>query len=302
LFNKLKEHFEGLFERISTTELSGKSLEKMLDEFRLVLIENDIAYEVADYVCATLKQRLETTPTSRLGDKRKFAQSVLHDVLLEVLNAGGKVDLLDLVKKKRESKEPAIMVFVGINGTGKTTTIAKVARYLTRNNYTVVIACADTYRTGSIEQMETHAKRVGVKTIKHQYGADSAAVAFDTVNYARSHGINAVLIDTAGRIQTDKNLMKEMEKIVRISQADLVIFIGDSLAGNDAVSQAKEFSSYVKLNGAILTKLDADAKGGSALSIAYVIRKPVLFLGVGQGYDDLEVFDPERLATQMLKI
>ncbi len=302
MFNKLRDHLENLFDKISETELSGKPLEKILDEFRLVLIENDVAYEVAEHVCTTLKKRLEETPISRFGDKRKLAQSLLHDVLLEVLNTGEKIDLLELVKKKRESKEPVVMVFVGINGTGKTTTIAKVARYLVKNNCSVVVACADTYRTGSIEQMETHAKRVGVKTIKHQYGADSAAVAFDTVTYARSHGIDTVLIDTAGRIQTDKNLMKEVEKIVRVSQADLVIFIGDSLAGNDAVSQAKEFIQYVKVDGAILTKLDADAKGGSALSIAYVTKKPVLFLGVGQGYDDLEIFNPERLVTQILNV
>lgn len=282
MLEKLRAQIERIFDKISTTELSGKSLEELLEEFKILLVENDVAYEVAELICTELRKRLKETPAPRLGDRREVARSVLHNVLIDILNADDRVDLLEIIAGKREKKEPAVIVFVGINGTGKTTTIAKVARYLVKNGYSVVVACADTYRTGSIEQMETHAKRVGVRTIKHQYGGDAAAVAFDAVSHARSQGINAVLIDTAGRIQTDKNLMKEMEKIVRVSQADLVLFIGDALAGNDAVSQAKEFMKYVRIDGVILTKLDADAKGGSALSIAHVTQRPIVFLGVGQ--------------------
>jgi fused signal recognition particle receptor len=164
-----------------------------------------------------------------------------------------------------------------------------------------VVACSDTYRTGSIEQLEMHAKRIGVKSIRHDYGADAAAVAFDTINYAKSHGIDVVLIDTAGRMQTDTNLMKEIEKIARVTNPDLTIFVGDSLAGNDAVSQAKEFTRYVKIDGSILTKLDADAKGGSAISIAFITKKPEIFLGTGQSYDDLATFDPHSLVSRIIE-
>jgi fused signal recognition particle receptor len=146
-----------------------------------------------------------------------------------------------------------------------------------------------------------HAKRIGVKSIRHDYGADAAAVAFDTINYAKSHGIDVVLIDTAGRMQTDTNLMKEIEKIARVTNPDLTFFVGDSLAGNDAVSQAKEFTRYVKIDGSILTKLDADAKGGSAISIAFITKKPVIFLGTGQSYDDLATFDPHFLVSRIIE-
>lgn len=300
MFENLKKRIAGFVDKLSGTELSERSLEELLGEFKLVLIENDVAYEVAAQICARLKEQMKETPVPRFGDKRKSVRSALRDVLLEILKAGGEIKILELVREKRGLGEPAVIIFVGINGTGKTTTIAKVARYLVKNGCSVVVACADTYRTGSIEQLEEHARRVGVRTIRHQYGGDPAAVAFDAVSHAKSHGIDAVLIDTAGRIQTDRNLMKEMEKIVRVSQADLVMFVGDALAGNDAVSQAQEFIKYVRVDGTILTKLDADARGGSALSVAYITQKPVLFFGTGQGYDDLESFDPERLVDRMI--
>lgn len=197
-------------------------------------------------------------------------------------------------------REPCIIVFVGINGTGKTTTIAKVASFLLGKKYSLVLAGSDTFRAGAIEQLEEHAKRLGVHLIKHQYGGDAAAVAFDAVQYARVRGINIVLIDTAGRMQTNKNLLMEMEKIIRVVKPDMVLFIGDSLAGNDAVSQAEEFSKSVNIGGSILTKIDADAKGGAAISVAYITKKPILFIGTGQRYEDLEPFKPETIINRIL--
>ena len=255
------------------------------------------AHKLFDMVTA----KAETTPVSRFSDRRGMLKAALHEVLENVLDSGGKVDMVERVQGKRGTGQPSVMVFLGINGTGKTTTIAKVANFLQKKGFSVVVSCSDTYRTGSIEQLETHAKRIGVKSIRHDYGADAASVAFDTINYAKSHGIDVVLIDTAGRMQTDKNLMKEIEKIVRVANPDLTIFVGDALAGNDAVSQAKEFAKYVKIDGSILTKLDADAKGGSAISIAYVTRRPVIFLGTGQSYDDLTVFDPASLVNKIVE-
>lgn len=300
MFEKLRMNTSNFLDKLSKTEIKGKELDKLLEEFKLLLIQNDVALEVAEHICQMIKERVETTPVSRFADKEEILESILREVLKDVLNAGGKIDILEQLQKKRGTGQPAVIIFVGINGTGKTTTIAKVANFLQKKGFSVVVSCSDTYRTGSIEQLETHANRVGVRSIKHRYGADAAAVAFDTINYARSHGIDVVLIDTAGRMQTDKNLMKEIEKIVRVTSPDFTIFVGDALAGNDAVSQAEEFIRYVKVDGSILTKLDADAKGGSAISIAYVTKKPIIFLGVGQRYEDLAAFDPETLVSKMM--
>jgi fused signal recognition particle receptor len=300
LFERLRTHVNALLEKFSKTEIKGKELDQLLEEFKLLLVQNDVAFEVAEHICQTMKEKIERTPVPRFGNKEEVLEAILKESLKEVLNAGGRVDIIEAIKRKRGTGQPTVIVFVGINGTGKTTTIAKIANLLQRNGFSVVVSCSDTYRTGSIEQLETHAKRVGVKTIKHKYGADAAAVAFDTISYARSHGIDVVLIDTAGRMHTDKNLMKEIEKIVRVTSPDFTIFVGDALAGNDAVSQAEEFIKYVKVDGSILTKLDADAKGGSAISIAYVTKRPIVFLGVGQGYEDLAPFDADLLVSKMI--
>jgi len=301
LFEKLRTRMSDFLDNFSKTEIKGKELERLLEEFKLLLVENDVAFEVAEHICQIMKEKIEKTQVSRFADRREMIRSTLREVLEDVLNSGGKVDIVERVQGKRGTGQPSVMIFLGINGTGKTTTIAKVANFLQKKGFSVVVACSDTYRTGSIEQLEMHAKRIGVKSIRHDYGADAAAVAFDTINYAKSHGIDVVLIDTAGRMQTDTNLMKEIEKIARVTNPDLTIFVGDSLAGNDAVSQAKEFTRYVKIDGSILTKLDADAKGGSAISIAFITKKPVIFLGTGQSYDDLATFDPHSLVSRIIE-
>ena len=190
---------------------------------------------------------------------------------------------------------------MGINGTGKTTTIAKVAQFFKDKKYSVVLAGSDTYRAGSIEQLEEHAKRLNLKMIKHQYGADPAAVAYDAISHAKAHGINIVLIDTAGRMQTNQNLMNELSKVKRVVKPDFTILTVDSLAGNDAVQQAEEFNKCVGIDATILTKVDADVKGGASLSVTYVTQKPILFIGVGQTYKDLEVFNPEKFVNMILR-
>ena len=226
--------------------------------------------------------------------------AALRDALYDVLRMDKKVDLLGLAEAKRRAREPLVIVFLGINGTGKTTTIGKVAHLLLRNGFSVVLAGADTYRAGSIEQLEGHGKRLGVRVVRHEYGADAAAVAFDAVSHAKSRGVNAVLIDTAGRMQTDRNLMEEVRKIVRVAKPDLTVFVGDSLTGNDAVEQALNFCKFVEFEASILTKADADAKGGAAISIAYVTKRPTIYLGTGQGYEDLTPFNPEYLIQKIL--
>jgi len=300
MFEKLRESFTNLVNKIAEVELKPKHLRSLLWDFKISLIKNDVAVTVADHICEEVEKHLSGLKISRLADRRRLVEDALRGVLLEILESSRKIDLMKVVEEKRCSGEPCVIVFIGINGTGKTTTIAKIARLLLNNNYSVVLACSDTFRAGSIEQLSIHAKRLGVPIIKHQYGADAAAVAYDAVQYAKARGINVVLIDTAGRMQTNKNLLLEMEKIIRVVNPDLVIFVGDSLSGNDVVFQAEEFSKSVPIDGSVLTKMDANAKGGAAISVTYITKKPVLYVGTGQGYEDLEPFDPETMVNRIL--
>lgn len=300
MFERLREKLSGLIEKFSMTELKPENLREILWELKLTLIENDVAFVVAEHICNEVEKRLSGLKISRFEDKRKIVRETLREILLELLRTQRDINMFDIIEKKRSLREPCVIVFVGVNGTGKTTTIAKIANMLLERGYTVLLACSDTFRAGSIEQLEQHARRLGVPMIKHKYGSDPAAVAYDAVQYAKTRGINVVLVDTAGRMQTNKNLMIEMEKIVRVIKPDMVIFVGDALTGNDAVAQAEEFDKHVNITGSILTKMDADAKGGAAISIAYVTRKPILFLGVGQKYSDIEIFKPEVIVDRII--
>ena len=301
MFEKLKSGLKNLVNKVTTTELKAENLRPILSEFKLSLVENDVAFPVAERICNEIEKRLEGLQVRRLEDRKKIVEKNLREVLLEVMQTNNKINLLKAVEEKRKKGEPFVIVFVGINGTGKTTTIAKIARFLNKKRYSVVLACSDTYRAGSIEQLEEHAKRLGIRMIKHKYGADPAAVAYDTVTHAKAHGINVVLIDTAGRIQTNRNLMNELAKIKHVINPDLTILTVDSLTGNDAVMQAEEFHKCVNIDATILTKVDADVKGGSAISVTYATKKPVLFIGTGRTYEDLEEFDPEKFVNIILK-
>jgi fused signal recognition particle receptor len=300
LFEKLRSNLDSIVDKISKTELTGKDLEQLLQELKTTLAENDVAYLVAERICDGIRQRAASVQVSRLGDRRQPVRSIVREVLLDALKGSGEGSFFEKINMKKQAHEPAIIVFVGINGTGKTTTVAKIAYLLKNRGYSVVIACGDTYRTGSIEQLEEHARRLDVKTIKHTYGADAAAVAFDSINHARANGINTVLIDTAGRMQTKRNLLDEMKKIVRIASPDFVMLVVDSLTGNDAVEQGRSFSESVRIDGITLTKLDADARGGSAISLAAEIGKPVIFAGTGQAYEDLISFDPTTIVDRIV--
>jgi len=301
MFERLKSGLKGLVNKVTTTELKAENLRPLLSEFKISLVENDVAFPVAERICDEMEKRLDGIQVKRLEDRRKIVEKNLREVLLETMLTNNKIDFLEAVEEKRKKGEPFVIVFVGINGTGKTTTIAKIARFLNKKGYSVVLACSDTYRAGSIEQLEEHAKRLGMRMITHKYGADPAAVAYDTINHAKAQGINAVLIDTAGRMQTNRNLMNELAKIKRIVYPDLTILTVDSLTGNDAVMQAEEFHKSVGIDATILTKVDADVKGGSALSVTYVTQKPILFIGTGQKYEDLEEFNSEKFVEMILK-
>jgi fused signal recognition particle receptor len=301
MFEKLKSGFKGLVSKVITTELKTDNITPILSDFKMSLVENDVAFPVADKICDELEKRLTGSQVKRFDNRKDLVEDNLKQILLEILKTDNHIDLLEKISEKRQKTEPFILMFVGINGTGKTTTIAKIAQYLREKKYSVVLAGADTYRAGSIEQLEEHARRLSLRVIKHTYGADPAAVAFDTINHAKAHGINVVLIDTAGRMQTNQNLMNELVKVKRVVKPDLVIFTVDSLIGNDAVMQAEEFNKAIGIDATILTKVDADVKGGSSLSVTYVTQKPILFIGVGQTYKDLEIFNPEKFVQMILR-
>ena len=297
---KPKKTVKRILKRVILRKLSPEDLEDIIWDFEVSLLESDVALPVVAHVRERLKEELAERKVKAGEDPKDVVNATLRKILLEILTPREKLDLLKLVEEKRKSGQPAVIVFVGINGTGKTTTIAKLAKLLRDRGFKVVIAAADTFRAAGIEQIEIHAQRLQIPVVKQRRGADAAAVAYDAIQHARATGADVVLVDTAGRMQTDVNLMDEMRKIVRVSRPDAVIFVGDALAGNDAVEQARVFNETVGISGSILCKMDADARGGAALSITYVTGKPVLFLGTGQGYDDLIEFVPERVVDLLL--
>ncbi len=294
----LKEKLKRVVTRKVT--ITEEDVKDVLDELELELIANDVAVEVAEAIKKELRERLVGKEVKSKSKIPEVVEKSLEEALIEVLKAERDVDLFEIVERAREKDRPAVIMFVGVNGSGKTTTIAKIAKLLKDHGYSVVIAAADTFRAAAIEQLEEHAKRLGVTLIKGERGDDPTAVAFNAVEHARARGKDVVLVDTAGRAYTDVNLMKELEKMKRILDPDLVIFVGDALAGNDAVEQARTFHEYVGIDAAILTKVDADAKGGAVLSITKVTGAPIIYLGVGQDYDDLKEFSPEWFVEKVL--
>jgi fused signal recognition particle receptor len=288
----------GLFSFVREKTISEKHVEDTLWELEMGLLEGDVAMEVATEVVESVKEDLVGRRIKRSSDITEYTYNALRNAVAEIIDIPGK-SMTEMIEEKKAQGEPLVVMFVGINGTGKTTTIGKLANYYLKMGYTPVIAASDTFRAGAIEQVTHHADNVGVKIIKHQKGSDPAAVAFDAVEHARAQGKELVLIDTAGRMQTNTNLMDEMKKIKRVSNPDLVIFVGDALTGNDATEQAAKFNEAIDIDGVILTKADADSKGGASLSIGYVIKKPIMFLGVGQGYDDIMEYDSEWMLNQL---
>ncbi|MFX0209956.1 MAG: signal recognition particle-docking protein FtsY, partial [Candidatus Hodarchaeota archaeon] len=262
----------------------------------LLLLQNDVSLETAEEIIEVLKNEFHGERIGLLANTRGLIQEAIKNAILQILTPKEPVNLIEVVKNSRSEGQPAAIVFVGVNGTGKTTTLAKIGYLLKKERCTVVFAASDTFRAGSIEQLKTHGQRLKIPVIAQEYKADAAAVTYDAISHAAAKGIDVVLSDTAGRMQTQQGLMDEIRKIVRVNQPNLVIFVGDALAGNDVLDQAKQFDAAVGFHAAILTKMDANARGGAALSITHSTGKPIIYLGTGQDYKDLTPFDPEKIA------
>ncbi|MFC1728631.1 signal recognition particle-docking protein FtsY [Nanoarchaeota archaeon] len=288
-----EEEKKGIFKRVTEavtkTSISEDKFESLFWELEVTLLENNLAVAVIEKIKDDLKEQLVNQKISRF-EIEKIILDTLKNSLNDILTFK-KIDLL----KETEKKKPFVICFVGINGSGKTTTIAKIANLFLKNNQKIVLAAADTFRAAAIQQLEQHADKLGVKMIKHDYGADAAAVAFDAIKYAEAKKLDAVLIDTAGRLHSNVNLMEEMSKIMRIANPDFKIFVGESITGNDCVEQAEEFNKAVELDGIVLSKADIDEKGGAAISVSYVTKKPILYIGTGQEYDDIKPFDKKEI-------
>ena len=278
------------------TVLDEKDLSESLEELEIALLESDTALAVVEELSSTVKANLLGKKVKRGTNTAEIIKDALKDALLKILSPNN----LNFDEFVESGDKPLNITFVGINGTGKTTTIAKVANRLLSAGHSVVIASADTYRAGATEQIEEHASRLGVKVIKHQYGADPAAVVYDAVKYAKANRIDVVLADTAGRMHTSVNLMEQLKKICRVTNPDMVVFVDEAIAGNDAVERAKRFDELIGIDATILTKADIDDKGGAAISIAHSTSKPIIFLGTGQSYENLEKFDANSFVERLL--
>ena len=290
-----KGFFGKLKEKIVTTKISYEKFEDLFSDLEIILMENNVAFEVVEKIKDDLKRNLVEKPIKRTRIEETIKASLKNSI--DDLFKIEEVNLLKSIEQKTE--KPFVITFFGINGSGKTTTIAKIANLLKKNKISCILAASDTFRAASIEQLQIHADRLGIKIIKHDYGSDPAAVSFDAIKHAKAKNVDVVLIDTAGRQHSNTNLMEEMKKIIRVAKPDLKIFVGEAITGNDCVEQAKTFNEAVGIDGIILAKADVDEKGGAAISVSYITKKPIMYLGIGQNYSDLKEFDSDIIVRQL---
>ena len=289
-----------LVEKKSRRKISDTpTFRELMSELETTLLEADMGHAAVDEVLTAMRGKLIGAPLHKKGDLEMIIDSALVGALDSLLRVSY-WDFDQTVQILMKDESPVVIMLVGVNGTGKTTTAAKISYRLIQDGLSVVLAAADTFRAGAIDQLSDHAERIGARCIRSQRGGDSAAVARDAIDSAVAKGEDIVIIDTAGRMQNKTNLMQELKKVHRVASPHIVLFVGDALAGNDAVEQARTFQSFLNFDGAVLSKLDTDARGGAALSIAHATNKPIVLAGVGQGYDDLIDFEPSNFLTQLL--
>ena len=299
MLDKVKNAVSNLSKIAVEKQISEKELDKVMEDLTRELLESEIPFDLVEQISKNIKKQMIDKKFARSDEFKEIIKSEFTKTIKEIFQKVEDVDLIQLINSK-ESK-PFKILIVGINGSGKTTTVAKIGHLLKENNISSAIVAGDTFRSGAIEQIKEHADRLELKLISQKYGSDPAAVARDGVEYSKTHNIDAVIIDTSGRVQTNSNLMQEVLKIKNVVNPDFTVFIGDSLAGNDLVSQTHEFFKFTDFNGSILTKVDADVKGGAILSILSETGKPIIYIGTGQEYKDLEKFNEERFLSGLFQ-
>ena len=299
MLDKVKNAVSNLSKIAVEKQISEKELDEVMENLTIELLESEIPFDLVEQISENIKKQMIGKKFARSDEFKEIIKSEFTSTIKEIFQKVEDVDLIKLINSK-ESK-PFKILIVGINGSGKTTTVAKIGHLLKENNISSVIVAGDTFRSGAIEQIKEHADRLELKLISQKYGSDPAAVARDGVEYSKTHNIDAVIIDTSGRVQTNSNLMQEVLKIKNVVNPDFTVFIGDSLAGNDLVSQTHEFFKFTEFNGSILTKTDADVKGGAILSILSETGKPIIYIGTGQEYKDLEKFNEERFLSGLFQ-
>ncbi|MEB3825307.1 MAG: signal recognition particle-docking protein FtsY [Desulfurococcales archaeon] len=297
--NGVSKLSENLSSKIAYREIREHDIEELEDDLLFDMVESDVAYETAAEIISSLKKRLTGMKVKRGANISRIIEEAYKEAIREVVSKPESLDLTRIVEENCRNGKLTKIMFLGVNGVGKTTTIAKVAFLLKKKGITPVIAATDTFRAGAQEQLKKHAETLGVPFIGGKYGSDPASVGYDAINYAKARGYCVVLLDTAGRLHVDSDLMEELKKIVRVTKPDYKILVVDALTGNDALEQVKFFDEAVSIDGLILTKMDADVKGGTAVSVISLSGKPVVYIGVGQSYSDLEPFDPEKLVEKM---
>ncbi len=298
---ELKEEIKkpGFLKKIKSKfayKITEKEFDEIFEDLEMLLLENNTALEVVEDIKSKLSKKL-IGKEMRQQEIEEYIKQELKETLTEILIEPD--NPINAIKLKKSEHKPFVILFFGINGTGKTTSIAKLTHLLKKNNFSCVLAAGDTFRAASIEQIQIHADKLNVPLIKQDYGVDPSAVGFDAIKYAEKHKIDVVLIDTAGRMHTKTNLLAEMEKICRVTNPDLKIFVAESIAGNDATEQAKTFNEMIEIDGSILSKADIDEKGGTIISISHATNKPIFYLGTGQEYEDLELFNKEKFIENL---
>ena len=299
MLDKVKNAVSNLSKIAVEKQISEKELDEVMENLTIELLESEIPFDLVEQISENIKKQMIGKKFARSDEFKEIIKNEFTSTIKEIFQKVEDVDLIKLINSK-ESK-PFKILIVGINGSGKTTTVAKIGHLLKENNISSVIVAGDTFRSGAIEQIKEHADRLELKLISQKYGSDPASVARDGVEYSKTHSIDAVIIDTSGRVQTNSNLMQEVLKIKNVVNPDFTVFIGDSLAGNDLVSQTHEFFKFTEFNGSILTKVDADVKGGAILSILSETGKPIIYIGTGQEYKDLEKFNEERFLSGLFQ-